>query len=194
MADAPEQPAREHPRPPKPEKTAEDRAAIDYLAALRDAPGEARPVRLPLACVVKVTDYENVPKANDAYAMVRVEGPDGRTWRLCVFRKTVRAGKNALFVSDDAALPDDARFRNPAVCKVKEKVYKFGFGLKTRRLLPHVKRHIYRNNCGVLYPVGDFAELKGKRAGTVCAALLHIDSQAELTGLMNQPKKKVFMP
>ena len=64
--------------PKKPPKTAEDLAAIAYLDALRAGGGDTPPVRVPLACIVKVTAYEEVPKAHEAYAMVRVVGPDGR--------------------------------------------------------------------------------------------------------------------
>lgn len=166
--------------PKKPPKTAEDLAAIAYLDALRAGGGDRPLERIPLACIVKVTEYENVPKANEAYAMVRVVGPDDRTWRLCVHRGTVKVGKNALFISEAAALPVEDRFRNLAVCTVKEKVYKYGFGVKVRRLLPHVQRHIYPLNCGVLYPTAGFAELKGKRAGLHVSALLHIDLADEL--------------
>ena len=166
--------------PKKPPKTAEDLAAIAYLDALRAGGGDSPPARVPLACIVKVTAYEEVPKAHEAYAMVRVVGPDGASWRLCVRRGTVKVGKNALFVSEAAALPVEDRFRNPSVCTVKEKVYKYGFGVKVRRLLPHVKRHIYPYNCGVLYPTADFAELKGKRAGLHVSALLRIDVAEEL--------------
>ena len=166
--------------PKKPPKTAEDLAAIAYLDALRAGGGDQPLKDVPLACIVKVTAYEEVPKANEAYAMVRVAGPNDKTWRLCVRRGTVKVGKNALFVSEAAALPVEDRFRNPSVCTVKEKVYKYGFGVKVRRLLPHVKRHIYPLNCGVLYPTADFAELKGKRAGLHVAALLRVDVAEEL--------------
>ena len=181
-------------RPPKQPKTEEDLAAIAVLDRLRTGDGDPAPVGMPLACIVKVTECEDVPKAHDAYSMVRVVGPDGRTWRLCVYRKSVKVGKNALFISSDAALPMDDRFRNPAVCSVKEKVYRFGSGLNVRSLLPHVKRNIYLHNCGVLYPVSDFAELKGKRAGTIVAALLKIDSQAEMKELLMMPRKQFFQP
>jgi hypothetical protein len=163
-----------------PEEAAADEAAIAFLDELRECPGEAYPDGLPLACIVKVLDYQDIPKANEAYALVRVEGADKRTWRMCVNRKTVKVGKNALFVSAHAALPVDPRFRNLAICKVKEKKYKFGFGVTITRLLPHVKRHIYPLNCGVLFPTSDFVELKGKRAGLYVSALLHIDRAEEL--------------
>lgn len=178
-----------------PEEAAADEAAIAFLDDLRACPGEAYPDGLPLACIVKVLDYRDIPKANEAYALVRVEGADKRTWRMCVNRKTVKAGKNALFISAHAALPVDPRFRNLAVCKVKEKKYKFGFGVTITRLLPHVRRHIYHNNPGVLYPTADFAELKGKRLGTIVASLLRIDDHDELIMLLQQPRyKDVFQP
>ena len=114
---------------------------------------------------------------------------------MCVYRKSVKVGKNALFVSERAALPVDDRFRNPAVCTVKDKKYKFGFGVTITRLLPHVKRHIYHNNPGVLYPTTAFAELKGKRLGTVVASLRRIDDQDELLMLLRQPRyRDVFQP
>ena len=178
-----------------PEEAAADEAAVAYLNDLRECPGEKPPEGLPLACIVKVLDYEEVPKANEAYAMVHVEGADGRIWRLCINRKTVRVGRNFLFVSDRAALPIQPRFQNPAVCNVKEKKYKFGHGIVVRRLLPHVRRHIYHNNSGVLFPMSDFPELKGRRVGTVVAVLLRIDSQDELLMLLQQPRRNlVFHP
>ena len=179
----------------KAERTAEDQAAIEFLNELRECPGEEHPSGLPLACVVKVLETVDVPKANDAYAMVRVEGADGRTWRMCVYRKSVKAGKNALFVSELAALPDQPRFCNPAVCTVKRKKYKYGHGITATRLLPHVKRHVYRNNCGVLFPMEAFPELKGRRVGMVVAVLLRIDNQEELKALQQQPRYvSVFRP
>ena len=178
-----------------PEEAAADEAAVAFLAELRNCAGEEYPEGLPLACVVKVLEYRDIPKANEAYALVRVEGPEKRTWRMCVYRKSVKVGKNALFVSERAALPVDDRFRNLAVCKVKDKKYKFGFGVTIARLLPHVKRHIYHNNPGVLYPAADFAELKGKRKGTVVASLLRVDDQDELIMLLQQPRHRdVFRP
>ena len=180
--------------PKKPPKTAEDLAAIAYLDKLRFGEGEKPPENLPLACIVKVVDYEEVPKANERYAMVRVEGPDERTWRLCVYRHGAKVGKNYLFVSGEAALPMDDRFRNPDVCTVKEKVYKYGFGIKVRRLLPHVKKNIYHHNSGVLYPVSAFKELKGKRAGLIVAALLKLENAEEMKMRQNMPKGKSFQP
>ena len=82
--------------PKKPPKTEADLAAIAYLDKLRAGGGDPPPRDVPLACIVKVTEYENVPKANEAYAMVRVVGADGKTWRLCVHRGTVKVGKNAV--------------------------------------------------------------------------------------------------
>ena len=182
--DAGEEGAEKPKWPKKPPKTAEDLAAIAYLDALRAGGGDRPLADVPLACIVKVTSYEEVPKAHENYAMVRVTGPDAKTWRLCVRRGTVKVGKNALFISSDAALPVEDRFRNSAVCTVKEKVYKYGFGMKVRRLLPHVQRHIYRLNSGVLYPLKDFPELKSLKKGTEVSALLNIRSQKILKALM----------
>lgn len=176
-------------------KTAEDLKAIAVLDALRDCAGESMPAEFPLACIVKVLASEDVPKANEAYAMVMVEGADGVRWRMCVRRKVVRVGRMVLFIASDAALPPEDRYRSPEVCTVKEKVYKFGFGFTDRRLLPHVKRHIFRLNPGVLYPLREFAELKGKRAGFVCQDLLKIGSQAELKARQQAPiPKNSFIP
>ena len=180
--------------PKRPPKTEADLAAIAVLDELREARGETLPPNLPLACIVKVTEYVDVPKANEAYAMVRVTGHGGASWRLCVRRGTVKVGKNFLFISDNAALPVEERFINLDVCKVKEKVYKYGFGVKARRLLPHVKRHIYRLNCGVLYPMEAFPELKGKRAGIVVAALLNIDDAEEMKFRQSLPQGKRGVP
>lgn len=180
--------------PKRPPKTEADLAAIAVLDELREAKGETLPPNLPLACIVKVTECIDVPKANEAYAMVRVTGPGGASWRLCVRRGTVKVGKNMLFISDNAALPIEGRFRNLDACKVKEKVYKYGFGVKARRLLPHVKRNIYRLNCGVLYPTDAFPELKGKRAGVVVAALLKIDDAEEMKLRQNLPQGQRGVP
>ena len=58
--------------PKRPPLTAEDRAAIAVLDELRAGAGEKPPPDLPLACIVKVTEYVEIHKANEAYAMVRV--------------------------------------------------------------------------------------------------------------------------
>ena len=182
----------------KPPKTAEDLAAIALLDKLRSGEGETKPEGLPLACVVKVVGYEEIPKANEQYAMATVEGRDGRTWRMCVRRYYLEAGMRALFVSEDAALPtDDERFANCEVCKLHERVYRFGFGVKERRAVPFVKRNVYCHNCGVLYPLDAFGELQKAGVGDVCAASLHIESATELhrRATAPQPKKKaVFQP
>ena len=182
----------------KPEKTSEELAEIAYLDKLRTCEGEAMPVGLPLACIVKVVAYEEIPRASEQYAMATVEGRDGRTWRLCIRRYYLEEGMRALFVSYDALLPeDDERFDNIDVCKLHERVFRFGFGVKERRKIPFVKRNIYRNNCGVLYPLDDFRELSKARAGDVCAAKLRIESAEELQrrAAAPQPKKKaVFQP
>ena len=81
--------------------------------------------------VVKVVAYEEVPKASEQYAMATVEGRDGRTWRLCTRRYYLEEGMRALFVSHDAMLPEnDERFDNLDVCKLHERVFRFGFGVK----------------------------------------------------------------
>lgn len=184
-------------KPPKPPKSPEELAAIALLDRLRSGDGDVKPVGLPLACVVKVVHSFDVPKANERYAMVTVEGGGGRTWRLCVFRGYLEPGMRALFVSEDAALPmDDARFDRFEVCKLRERVYRFGFGVKERRRIPSVRRGIYQINCGVLYPLDDFHELLNARVGDVCAEILHIDSAEALHQRVISPmaRKQVFQP
>ena len=180
-AEEQEQQPRKFERPPKQPKTPEDLAAIALLDKLRSGEGETRPSGLPLACIVKVVDYYEVPKAHEQYAMATVEGRDGLRWKLCVFRYYLEKGMRALFVSEEAGLPmADDRFLNLDVCKVQERVYRFGFGVKERRRVPHVKHGIYHYNCGVLYPLDAFPELSRLRVGTICAAKLHIDSAEDL--------------
>ena len=182
----------------KPPKTPEVLAAIAYLDKLRSCEGETMPKGLPLACVVKVVGYDEVPKAGEQYAMATVAGRDGRTWRLCIRRYYIEEGMRALFVSYDALLPEgDERFDNLDVCKLHERVFRFGFGVKVRCKVPFVKRNVYRNNCGILYPLDDFHELATAKVGDVCAAKLHIESAEELQrrAATPQPKKKaVFQP
>ena len=182
----------------KAEKTPEELAEIAYLDKLRTCEGEEMPVGLPLACVVKVIAYEEVPKAGEQYAMATVEGRDGRTWRLCVRRYYLEEGMRALFVSHDALLPaEDERFDNLDVCKLHERVFRFGFGVKERRRFPFVKRNVYHNNCGVLYPLDDFHELLEAKVGDNCTAWLHIESAEELQLRVAAPlpkKKAVFRP
>lgn len=176
-------------RPAKPEKTPEELAEIAFLDRLRAGDGDEKPKGLPLACVVRVVDSLDVPKANERYAMVTVEGRGGRTWHMCVFRGYLEPGMCALFVSEDAALPvDDARFgARFEVCKLRPRVFRFGFGVKERRNIPSVRRSIYNINCGVLYPLDDFHELLGWRIGDDCAAALRIDSAEDLHRLMLTP-------
>ena len=175
----------------KPEKTPEELAEIAYLDKLRTCEGEAMPTGLPLACVVKVIAYEEVPKASEQYAMATVEGRDGRTWRLCIRRNYLEEGMRALFVSHDALLPEnDERFDSLDVCKLHERVFRFGFGVKARFKVPFVKRNVYRNNCGVLYPLDDFHELLKAQVGDVCAAALKIESAEELQHRAAQRPKK----
>ena len=175
----------------KSEKTPEELAEIAYLDKLRTCEGEAMPTGLPLACVVKVIAYEEVPKASEQYAMATVEGRDGRTWRLCIRRYYLEEGMRALFVSHDALLPEnDKRFDSLDVCKLHERVFRFGFGVKARFKVPFVKRNVYRNNCGILYPLDDFHELLKAQVGDVCAAALKIESAEELQRRAAQRPKK----
>ena len=67
-------------------KTPEELAAIAYIDKLRTCEGEEVPVGLPLACIVKVVAYEEIPKASEQYAMATVEGWNGQTWRVCIRR------------------------------------------------------------------------------------------------------------
>ena len=148
------------------------------------------PVNLPRACVVEVTDYEEVPKANEKYAMVAVT--DGtRSWKMCINRYYLDAGMRALFVSEDAAIPiDDERFDNLDAVKLKERVFNFGFGVKVRHFVVHVKRVIYRFNCGILYPLDDFHEILDAPLGTDVSARLRIDSLADLQAHLSAPRPK----
>ena len=177
--------------PPKPVRTEQDWANIAYLEKLRECVDEEKPEGLPLACIVKVIESSDVPMAHDRYALVTVYGPDDRVWRMCMFRGLASVGDDMLFVSDDAALPIDERWVDPMVCPLKERVYKFGFGVNVRRKLPIVRRNIYANNNGVLFPPDDFAkELRGARLGEDCSARLNIESATELKLRQNAKKTK----
>jgi len=176
--------------PKKPERTPEDVIAIAYLDKLRRGEGETMPTALPLACIVRVVAYKEIPKANERYALVTVRGSLGISWKMCVNRHYLKKGMNALFVSKGAAMPEEERFRNPEAAKVKLRVFKFGPGIKERRLLPIVSRNIYLFNCGLLYPLDDFPELQGVRAGMVCAVKLRIDRLKELHERVAAPKPK----
>ena len=178
-------------------KTPEELAQIAYLDKLRTCAGEEMPVGLPLACVVQVVGYEEVPKASEQYAMATVEGRGGRTWRMCIRRYYLEEGMSALFVSSGALLPaEDERFANLDVCKLHERMFRFGFGVKVHRKVPFVKRNVYHNNCGVLYPLDGFHELAKVGVGDDCADKLRIESAEELQRkAASQPKKKaVFQP
>ncbi len=182
-------------RPPKPVRTEEDWKNIALLAKLRECPDEEKPEGLPLACIVKVIEYSEVPMAREQYAMVGVYGPDDRVWKMCVMRGTVQLGDEMLFVSEDAALPLDERWNDRLVCPMKQRVYKYGFGIKVRRQLPIVRRNIYANNCGVLFPPDDFAkELRNVRLGEDCASRLNIESATEMKMRQNDKKRKPLLP
>ena len=181
--------------PVKQERTPEDDAAIAYLDRLRSCADEKPPL-VPLACVVKVTDVENVPKAGERYALATVRAARSKTWRVCIARGTVAAGDDALFVTPDVALPDEPRFRESF--HVKERVYKYGFGVSERVLLPHLSRCIYRNNPGLLCPLARFGELSPGMAEAAVLQALKIQPVAELrarTQAQAKPKAKhVFRP
>lgn len=177
--------------PPKPVRTEQDWANIAYLEKLRDCLDEEMPDGLPLACPVKVLEYSEVPMAHEKYAMVTVYGPDDRMWRMCVFRGTAQVGDEMLFINADAALPIEERWNDSLVCSLKERVYKFGFGIKVRRKLPITRRNIYGNNNGVLYPLDDFAkDLRGVRIGEDCSGRLNVESATELKMRQNAKKQR----
>ncbi len=177
-------------RPEKVEKTPEDLAAIAYLDRLRRGDGETIPLDLPLACVVRVVAYEEVPKANERYALATVRGPGGHEWKMCIPRYNLETGMDALFVSKDATMPEEERYRNRDAARVKLRVYRFGFGTKVRRLLPIVNRSIYLFNCGLLYPLDDFPELADVPFGEPCAEKLGINGSDELRALAAAPRPK----
>ncbi len=176
---------------PKPPRTEEDWRQIEFLNRLRSGIGDEKMTGLPLACIVRVIAYEEVPRANERYALVTVYGPDDKSWRMCVIRGNAPLGEEMLFVSEDAALPLDDRWKNPVACSVKIKVYKFGAGIKIRRLLPIVKRNIYKHNNGVLYPLEAFArDLRHCRLGEDCSQQLNLDCHTELKLRQNTKKPK----
>ena len=101
--------------PKRPEMTPERLAAVKYLDELRNAPDADAP-DVPLSAVVYVKDYREIPLANDLYALVTVTtGEQGKSWKLAVYRGSVKPRTKALFVSSDAALPIEPRFQNPAI-------------------------------------------------------------------------------
>ena len=170
--------------PARPEMTPERLAAIKFLDTLRAGTDEDLP-KVPLACIVYVKDYREIPLANEQYALVTVTtGEKGDSWKLAVYRATVKPRTKMLFISADAALPLEPRFRNMDIATYKEKKYKLGDGVIVTRLRPHVKRHIYRLNSGLLYPLKDFPELKGLKAGTDAIAALNIRSEETLKTLV----------
>ena len=65
--------------------------------------------------------------------------------------------------------------------------------MTVRRLRPHVKRHIYRLNSGLLYPLKDFPELKGMKAGTDATAALNIRSEETLKTLVEVFARRRFL-
>ena len=94
---------------------------------------------------------------------------------LRLVKETLRAGRAklvALSAADEVAV---GRFRRGEI--------RFGVAV-VPRLLPHVQRHIYRLNSGVLYPLKDFPELKSLKKGAEVSAQLNIRSQKTLKALM----------
>lgn len=180
--------------PKRPEMTPERREAVKFLDELRNGAEEDRP-QVPLSCIVYVKDYMEIPLANEQYALVTVTtGEKGGSWKLAVYRGTVKPRTKALFISADAALPVEPRFRNAAIATYKEKKYRLGTdGMTVTRLRPHVKRHIYRLNSGLLYPLKDFPELKGLKAGTDATAALNIRSEETLKTLVAVFARRKFL-
>lgn len=172
----------------KPVKTPEELAQIAFLDRLRSGEGERMPVCLPLACVVKIVRYEEVPKAHECYALATVRGPGEREWKLTVKRSYLEEGMNALFVSEAATMPVEERYANRVAARVKLRVFKITPERKEYRYLLHVHRNIYRYNCGVLYSLCDFPELKWERVGTVCTVKLGMETLAEVRKRCAQPQ------
>ena len=180
--------------PARPEMTPERRAAVKFLDDLRNG-ADADRSQVPLACVVYVKDCLEIPLAGEQYALVTVTTEEsGGSWKLAVYRDTVKPRTKALFISADAALPVEPRFRNEAIATYKEKKYRLGAdGMTVTRLRPHVKRHIYRLNSGLLYPLKDFPELKGLKAGTDATAALNIRSEETLKTLVAVFARRKFL-
>ena len=79
------------------------------------------------------------------------------------------------------------------VATYKEKKFRLGDGVIVTRLRPHVKRHIYRLNSGLLYPLKDFPELKGFKVGTDATAALNIRSESTLKTLVEVFARRKFL-
>lgn len=180
--------------PARPEMTPARLEAIRLLDELRSGSDADMP-KVPLSCIVYVKDYMEIPLANEQYALVTVTtGERGGSWRLAVYRGSVKPRTRCLFISADAALPIEPRFRNEAIATYKEKKYRLGTdGMTVRRLRPHVKRHIYRLNSGLLYPLKDFPELKGMKAGTDATAALNVRSEETLKTLVEVFARRRFL-
>ena len=179
--------------PARPEMTPERLAAIKFLDELRTGSDEDIP-KVPLSCIVYIKNYQEIPLANEQYALVTVTtGEKGGSWKLAIYRGTAKPRIKMLFISADAALPIEPRFRNMDIATYKEKKYKLGDGVIVTRLRPHVKRHIYRLNSGLLYPLKDFPELKGFKAGTDATAALNIRSEATLKTLVEVFARRKFL-
>lgn len=179
--------------PKRPEMTPERLAAIKYLDELRSGSDEDIP-EVPLCAIVYVKDYREIPLANEQYAIVTVTtGEKGQSWKVAVYRGSVKPRTKALFVSADAALPIEPRFQNEDIATYKQKRFRLGDGVIVTRLRPHVKRHIYRLNPGLLYPLAGFPELKGMKAGTDATAMLNIRSEDTLKMLVTVFARRKFL-
>ena len=179
--------------PVRGERTEAEKRGAEYLDRLRRCEGEAM-AQTPLCCIVKVVALEEIPLANDKYALVKVEGPAGTSWKMCIIRDTIFNGETGLFISPEAALPEEARYRENF--KVKDRVFKYGFEVKERVLLPIVPRGIYHNNPGLLAPLDDFPELVGEKVGALVAEKLRIQDVRELKRRAANPvaRPKSFTP
>ena len=178
----------------KPEQTPERQAAVAFLDELRSGTDEEMP-NVPLAAVVAVEDYREIPLAKEQYALVTVRGAEGAAWKVAVFRGTVKPRTKALFVSGEAALPVESRFRNEKIATYKERKFHLGNAITAVRLIPHVKRHIYRLNSGILYPLAKFKEVKDLPVGTEVAERLNIFNRATLLALNGAiPPHVTFTP
>lgn len=154
-------------------KSAEELAQIAFLDELRASDYGPQPER-PVAVVVKVISVCDVPKAGNQYALAEVT--DGTAaWKVCLPRGVVKARQRALFVSEDAILPMDERYRCGKPPIANQRNLKGGIPMLT----PIVRRNVYRANQGVLYPVAAFSELKKCAVGDVVAGILHILSEKQ---------------
>jgi len=155
-------------------KSDEELKQIAFLDELRAADHSAMPER-PLAVVVDVTAYREVPKAGEKYALATVS--DGRSeWSVCLPRDVVAVGQRAVFLSEDAIIPFEARYDFGRVRMVGQRNLKGG----RASYAPNVRRNVYRANQGILYPVSIFPELGSPAVGDLVDGTLGILSEKGL--------------